>query len=193
MVKAPSVVREGLTMSALALAVIVAWLVEAVALGYVMRRKGYDGYAWMLLAFFIGPIAVAIAANVILRPVRQDPRLLREGAIRAEGLKVLVAIDGSPESAAAASHVAALLGKPMARVTFAHVVPLDGSLDAEVDAEEQLTAATDAHPELDATNVVLRGEPTATLCAYAAAGDYDILVAGGITEAAAVHTREVVR
>ncbi len=38
-----------------------AWMLEALVLGYVMGRRGYEAYSWTLLGTVFGPIAVVVA------------------------------------------------------------------------------------------------------------------------------------
>lgn len=155
-----------------------AWVLEALALGYVMGRRGYEAYSWTLLGMVLGPIAVGVALTFVFRPASREPRLLRGGRPGTGSVDVLVGIDGSTQAAAAVDRVASLLGGSAGRVTLASVVPVDATRESERVAEAQLAAACAAHPELDPSTVLLRGEPVAALRDYVDRLGYEILVVG---------------
>lgn len=133
-----------------------AWVVEALLLGYVMRRRGFDAYAWTLIGISLGPIAVGVALFVEFHPPSREPRLWREGRRGTGAIDVLVGIDGSPESSPAVDRVAALFGARCGRA---------------------------AHPELGTAAVVLRGEPVAALRDYVNRLGYEVLAVGTRGEA----------
>lgn len=155
-----------------------AWMLEALALGYVMGRRGYEAYSWTFLGIVLGPIAVAVALGSVFRPPSREPRLLHGGRRRTGSTDVLVGIDGSPESSAAVDRAASLFAGSAGRITLARVVPVDATRDSERLAEIQLAAACAAHPELDPSTVVLRGEPVTALRDYVNRLGYDVLVVG---------------
>jgi len=154
------------------------WVVEALVLGYVMGRRGYDAYAWTLIGLFLGPISVALALSFSIRPPSWQPRFLHAGARGLGRTGVLVGIDGSAESNAAVERVKALFGASLGRVTLARAVPIDATADAEQIAERQLAVALAAHREIDPSTVVLRGEPVAALRDYADRLGYELLAVG---------------
>lgn len=155
-----------------------AWMAEALALGYVMGRRGYEAYSWTFLGTVFGPIAVAVAVGFVFRPPSREPRLLRRGRPRSGSVDVLVGVDGSPESAAALDRAAALFGASAGRITLARVVPLDATRETELLAEKQLATACAAHRDLDPSTVVLRGEPVTAMRDYVDRLGYDLLVVG---------------
>jgi len=156
-----------------------AFLAEALAVGFVMRRRGFDGYIWTLLGLFLGPIAVAIAISFALRAPRRRPRIVRAGARAGRGATaVLVGYDGSPTAAAAVGRVPALLGERAGRVVIARVVPLDAPPGDERAAEEEVSFVIDAHPELHASGIVLYGEPAHALQDYALDAGLELVVVG---------------
>lgn len=132
-----------------------AWLVEALTLGYVMGRRGYEAYAWTAIAALLGPIAVVVAVRVLIRPPPREPRLLHGGRRGPGSLDVLVGIDGSAESLAVLDRLASQLRDTVGRVTLARVVTLDAEPESEAAAERQLAAARSTHPELGAATVAL--------------------------------------
>jgi nucleotide-binding universal stress UspA family protein len=155
-----------------------AWMLEALALGYIMGRRGYEAYSWTLVGTVLGPIAVVIALTFVFRPPSREPRLLRGGRRGTGSIDVLVGIDGSPAAAAAVHRAGSRFGSSAGRVTLARVVPLDATRETERLAETQLAAACAAHPELEPSTVVLRGEPVAALRDYVNRLGYEILVVG---------------
>ena len=166
-------------MSELTFAVVVgAWVVEALALGYLMGRRGYQAGVWVFVGLAFGPVGVLLALHVVLRPPAHEPTLLHAGHRHPGAVDVLVGIDGSPESAAAVGRVLDLFGAGVGRITLARVVPIDASVDLEREATEQLTDARAAHPALDAATVVLRGDPASALRDYVEQLGYEVLVIG---------------
>lgn len=158
--------------------VAIAWIIEALVLGYVMGRRGYEAYSWTLMAAVLGPLILPVAINYVLRPPSREPKLLRAGHRAGGGVDVLVGVDGSPEAAAAVTRAASLFGPTMGRFTLARVVRVDATTEAEQTAEAELDAACAAHPELDPSTVVLRGEPIAALLEYLHRLGYEVLVVG---------------
>jgi nucleotide-binding universal stress UspA family protein len=164
-------------MSVLALAA-GAWVLVALALGFVMARNGYQAGLWIFVGVVLGPIGVLLALSAVLRPGAHEAQLLRGGHRRPGRVDVLVGIDGSPESEAAVDRVLDLLGDGVGRITLARVIPIDASLDLEREAAAELATACETHPDLDPSTVVLRGQPAAALCDYVRRLGYEMLVIG---------------
>ena len=166
-------------MSELAIAVAAgAWVLEAMALGYLMGRRGYQAPVWIFVGIVLGPVGVLLALSDVVRPPEHEPELLRAGRRRGGAIDVLVGIDDSPESAAAVGRVLDLFGDRVGRVTLARVIPIDASLDIEREAAAELADACTAHPDLDPATVVLRGQPAAALRQYVEELGYEVLVVG---------------
>lgn len=155
-----------------------AWVLEALVLGYVMGRRGYEAYSWTLMAMVLGPLILPVAISYVLRSPSREPKLLRPGHGGAGPIDVLVGVDGSPESAAAVTQAVALFGPRAGRITLARVVPVGATRETEQLAEAELEAACAAHPDLDPSTVVLRGEPIAALREYLRRLGYEVLVVG---------------
>jgi nucleotide-binding universal stress UspA family protein len=154
------------------------WMLEALALGYVMGRRGYEAYSWTLIGVVLGPLGIALAVSFALRPLPGEPRVVQRGRRGAGTIDVLVGIDGSRAADAAFDRVVALLGSSRGRVTLARVVPFDATHETEAVAQAQLEAARAAHPELGASTVLLRGNPASTLRDFAARSGYKLLAVG---------------
>lgn len=109
--------------------VAIAWIVEALVLGYVMGRRGYEAYGWTLMAAVLGPLIVPVAVTMLVRPPSREPRILRAGLRGGGSIDVLVGVEGSPESAAAVSRAVALFGAVAGRITLARAIPGDAIAD----------------------------------------------------------------
>ena len=154
-------------------------VVEALLVGYVMRRRGFDGYVWTLLGLFLGPIAIPVAIAFALRSPRRAPALVRPGGRAAAGpMDVLVGYDGSDAAADAVARVHDVFGDRIGRVAIARVTPLDAPPEEQRTAAHELAQIVDAHPELHAAAVVLAGEPAHALQDYASHGGYGLIVVG---------------
>jgi nucleotide-binding universal stress UspA family protein len=153
------------------------WVVLALALGWVMGRRGFEAYTWTFVGLVLGPIAVAIALAMVIQPPAHEPKLLRRAMSRGGVVDVLVGADGSPEAQAAVAAASDLLDGRIGRLTFARVVPIDAPRNVVRDAEASLE-----HQRLlagpDASSVLLRGLPADALRDYAARLDYELIAIG---------------
>lgn len=163
---------------AILVVVAAAWVLEALVLGYVMGRRGYEAHSWTLMAMVLGPLVLPVAVSYVVRSPSREPKLLRPGHGGHGPIDVLVGVDGSPESAAAVTQAVALFGPSAGRITLARVVPVDAPRESEQLAEAELDAACAARPDLDPATVVLRGEPIAALREYLHRLGYEVLVVG---------------
>lgn len=168
-------------MTAYVWALVCMWVVEALAVGYVMGRRGFEAYSWTFLGLIFGPISLVLAASYYFKPPAHAPLLMRVGHPRVGASverDVLVGVDGSNGSIAALDAAVRIFGPSAGRVTLARVVPFDATVEAERRATAQLAAVAAAHGELDPSTVVLRGEPASALRHHIAASGYDVLVVG---------------
>jgi nucleotide-binding universal stress UspA family protein len=154
-------------------------LIEAMLLGWVMRRRGYDGYVWLMLGMFLGPISLPIAIAYVIRSPRPTPNVLSKGGRAGRGtLDVLVGYDGSIEAAAALERLGSLLGARLGRVAIASVMPIDAPPMEKETAQKQLARVVDQHPALHAAAVMLDGLPADALQEYAANAGYELIAVG---------------
>lgn len=154
------------------------WVVEAFVLGYVMGRRGYEGFAWTVVGMALGPIAVVVALYYVRRPPSREPVVLHLGRHGRGHVDVLVGVDGSPESIAAIRHARALLGSRIGRLTIATVVAVDATPDNEHRARHLLQDAAAEAGGLDPNIVVLRGSPVVSLRHYAETLGYELIAVG---------------
>jgi nucleotide-binding universal stress UspA family protein len=159
------------------------WTAVGLVSAVVMGRLGYAPFSWLVLGLVLGPLVVPLAFSRT-RQARQVPRAA-VGVWRGP-VDVLVGVDGSAESIAAANVVAALLGERIGRLTLATVVDYDTALGGEAGPAHratrlELAKAAEALAESithDVDTAVLAGTPAEALVAQAADGQYDVLAIG---------------
>ncbi|WP_040922181.1 universal stress protein [Saccharomonospora xinjiangensis] len=167
----------------------VVWAATGLATGLWMMRRGHDA-RWLVISVAMGPLFVPIA----LERVERRPRLAASGpggipAADPERLReprVLIGVDGSPESEEALATALHLFGSKFETLVLAEVVSYDATghegraADAAFDdAMGRLTATAarlgDAVP---ASFEVLAGAPGASLRRFAKEQDMDLLIVG---------------
>ena len=104
-------------------------------LAIVMGRLGHSPYAWGLLGLVLGPIALLLALVEVRRERPWWTRLVASGNPGRGPADVLVGIDGSPESAAAATAALELLGDRVGRLTLVAVTEVDDSVAGREERE----------------------------------------------------------
>ncbi len=160
----------------LGIVLVTAWLLEAIALGYGMRRRGYDGYNWLLLGLTFGPLALPIAIASPMHPAQPAPPAAHSDD--KGGLRILVGADGSAESLAAVSRARSMFAGRIEQVTIARVIPIDAPPATERAAMSQLRRSARFFRGLTPHMVVLRGEPVQALRDRAALDGADVIVVG---------------
>ena len=145
-----------------------------------MARRGHRDPLWLLSAVVLGPV-LALAAPEL---VERTPRVLssvRHGT-RAAGPRVLVGIDGSPESRAALQAVLDMLREQPGQLVLATVVDYDA---AELDwrgrqetAQEHLDAARTLAAGHDLECEVHAGPPAQALAQCADQHGVDLIAVG---------------
>jgi len=163
-------------------------------LAIVMGRLGHSPFAWGVLGLVLGPIALLLAL-VTARDERSPSQVVAGGIPGSGPVDVLVGIDGSPESAAAATAALDLLGGRVGRLTLMAVTDIDDSVAGSQEQAylrrvlegqgEAVRAWLRDHPlpvQPEPTvipDLVLRsGQPAATLDRMAAEDGYGLLVVG---------------
>jgi nucleotide-binding universal stress UspA family protein len=173
------------------LLIVLAWLAVGTAVGIVEARRGRWRRGWVVFAI-LGPFAVPLALGRRSEPT-PEPVVLTTGTAAGGSVDVLVGLDGSAASEAAAELAVGLLGGQVRTVTLATVLDLDTGAPhgdslmhpepwpEEQEARRQLARGADALEAAtghDATTVVLTGEPAAALERYAGRGGYHVVVIG---------------
>jgi nucleotide-binding universal stress UspA family protein len=164
-----------------ALVVVIAWFAIGLGTSYLMARRGHDAFSWWLVGTALGPLAVGHVLDRILRERDRTDR--SSGAARASSdrkVDVLVGIDGSSESEAAAAAACALLGERLGRVVLASVLPFDTPEWSETrrDANMALELAAVRVPHVEVERVLLEGRPVEELARYAAVNGFRLLAVG---------------
>lgn len=174
--------------------ILIVWVVVGASVGFYEVRRGHWRWLWLVGAM-VGPLAIPLArlAN------EQEPfikgEVLEPSSRRGHpGLHVLVGVDGSAESLAAARGAAELFGSRLGELTLATVVDYEmasttsagtgGSEAARVEraaAEERLREAAEslgAWLGWKPGTVLLAGRPAEALRAHAADDGTDVMVVG---------------
>jgi nucleotide-binding universal stress UspA family protein len=155
----------------LAVLLVVAWLAVGAAVGAVMWRRGFDGWAWFVVGVFMGPLAIA-PALARRPPTREYARLEDTGLV-----DVLIGFDGSPESRAAIVTAHNLFGARLGRLTVATAVPIDLAAGATRSAAAELEAAVQEVAPGASTQLV-EGRPAQALSECAGQAGYEVIVVG---------------
>lgn len=170
--------------SAFLLGVFLTWAAIGVVSAVAMGRRGHAPFSWLVFGTVLGPLVIPLA----LSRRREASKLGRTAtpAARRGPVDVLVGIDGSPESIAAARVVGSLLSDRIGRLTLATVVDYDTALAGEGGAAQRavrtelervaelVSGSLPRHVE----TVVLTGRPAAALSEQAADGRFDVLAVG---------------
>jgi nucleotide-binding universal stress UspA family protein len=167
--------------------VVVAWVAIGLATGLWMIRRGHDP-RWLFIAVALGPLFVPAA----LERVERRPRLAASDpdgdplprSKMPDGPRVLVGLDGSPESERALTTALGFVGPQGGMLVLAEVVYYEATEDdthAALDSavERLAAAATRARAAgVPARFEVLAGPPGETLRRFAAEQEMDLLVVG---------------
>jgi nucleotide-binding universal stress UspA family protein len=160
------------------------WLLIGLVSATVMGRRGYAPFTWLVLGAVLGPLVIPLAV-ARMRDARRLPYGPNGEFAHRGPVDVLVGVDGSPESRAAAGVVTNLLADRVGRLTLAAVVDYDTALGgpaalARREAEDDLSSAAAGVRNLgyDAETIVLAGRPAEVLGAHAADGGFDVLAIG---------------
>ncbi|SFK85827.1 universal stress protein [Streptomyces pini] len=165
----------------LVLITVAVWITAGLLAVWWMARRGHGGPGWLLMGVVFGPILALVAGE----RVRRRPAMIAGTEVEPRGsggLRVLVGVDGSPESRAALGLAVDLLGPYTKTLVAAQVVDYDtAELDRQgrvAEAERRLGAvAEEAGGHVTACEV-LAGPPAAALARFAGENDIDVVVVG---------------
>lgn len=167
----------------LVLVVAAGWITVGLLAALWLARSGHDP-RWTGIAVALGPLFVPIALE--LRNPRSS-RVTAGGAdplggpvVGAEGLRVLVGFDGSPESEEALRTAVAVAADRCAVLVLAQVLSHEVADDAGAVAAARaaLGAVTAAVPDMPVTYEVLAGPPAEALREFAEESNMDLIVVG---------------
>ena len=168
-------------------ALVCAWLLIGIVCSFVMARRGHDPWSWGVLGALFGPLIVPLALAAARRDRGTDRivHVWHTGERGAGPISVLVGVDGSLDSEAAACTVVELFGPRLGRLTLAAVVDFEAAESARAgdgvfsaEAREVLEDPAGYVADFDPDTVVLTGEPAHALLEYARDNDIDLLAVG---------------
>ncbi|KNE79097.1 MULTISPECIES: universal stress protein [Streptomyces] len=161
---------------------VVSWVVIGLLAALWLLRKGHGGPGWLLIAVVFGPILALVANERVGRRPREVARAEAARPRTGGGMRVLVGLDGSAESAAALHLAAGLLGPHTETLVAAEVLDYDtaetdthGRIDAAMD---RLKAAADRTGGRVTSCEVLAGPPAQALARFAREQGFDLVVVG---------------
>ena len=170
--------------SAFLLGMFLTWAAIGVVSAVVMGRRGHAPFSWLILGTVLGPLVIPLAFSrrrEAMKLGRASTPAARQGPV-----DVLVGVDGSPESIAAAEVVVSLLSERIGRLTLATVIDYDTALAGEgagahdavrTELERVAELVSGSLPRLVET-MVLTGKPAVALSEQAADGQFDVLAVG---------------
>jgi nucleotide-binding universal stress UspA family protein len=171
-----------MSFTAFALSVAAVWLAIGIIVSIGMRRRGHAFFTWWYLGAILGPLSLTLAIDAIVRERRLAATTDPVASKQAGGVAVLVGIDGSAASLAAARAAVALLGSRVDRFTLAAVVDYEAAsgvpADRRAQAEAALVHAAESLTGVPSERVILVGAPADALAFAAREGGFDLLVVG---------------
>ncbi len=172
--------------------VIAVWITIGMVIGLVEARHGHWSKMWVL-GVILGPLLIPLAVQARRGEVETGSRPIGEGQPRAGEFDVLVGIDGSAPSVAAAITAADWFGPRLGRLTLAAVLDFDtatphddsllhpGPWAEEAAAEAALQATVrmiSEQRDVQSAAVLLAGRPADALDSYALEHGFDAVAVG---------------
>jgi nucleotide-binding universal stress UspA family protein len=136
------------------LLLMVTFLCIGFVLAVVMGRLGHSAFAWGLLGVVLGPIALVVALLSVRSGHPSWSRLVAGGYPGSGPVDVLIGIDGSRDSAAAATAALDLLGDRVGRLALVAVTAIDDSVAGR---EEQARLQAELERQAQALQIAQRG------------------------------------
>lgn len=136
------------------LLLMVTFLCIGFVLAVVMGRLGHSAFAWGLLGVVLGPIALVVALLSVRSRHPSWSRLVAGGYPGSGPVDVLIGIDGSRDSAAAATAALDLLGDRVGRLALVAVTAIDDSVAGR---EEQARLQAELERQAQALQIAQRG------------------------------------
>jgi nucleotide-binding universal stress UspA family protein len=136
------------------LLLMVTFLCIGFVLAIVMGRLGHSAFAWGLLGLVLGPIALLLALWSVRNGRPSWSRLVAGGYPGSGPIDVLIGIDGSRASAAAATAALDLLGDRVGRLALAAVTAIDDSVAGR---EQQARLQAELERQAQALQIAQRG------------------------------------
>jgi nucleotide-binding universal stress UspA family protein len=165
------------------LLVALGWVLFGSVLAFAMARRGHAAFGWWVVGVVLGPLAIPSALATIRREEPGAPRVVESGRSAEGPVDVVVGIDGSPGSEAAASAVAELFGPRLGRLTLATVLDFEAATSTRTwQSEDQARAAladlSARVADIEPGSVLLSGSPADALGRLCAEEGYDLVAVG---------------
>ena len=170
----------------------VAWLLTGVITGFVMRRQGHDLFVWLALGSVLGPLVVPLAIENARSIKAAEQAAHAKPRPPADGLDLLIGIDGSPDSIGAAKSAIEMIGATATSVTLATVLDFEAESsetgkDAQAAAGAMLAEVASDLGYPETRTVILFGRADTALAEHARISGAEMVVVGprghGATEA----------
>ena len=160
----------------------IGWVLIGLLSGIWMARRGFDAL-WILLAAPLGPLFVPIAVERVRRRPDSAEATPSESLPAGTGPRILIGVDGSPESVHAMTTALRTLGSPGSALVLAEVVNYEAAESGDgaemVTATQRLEAAAKRMEVPAAVHTrVLVGAPGSALREFAERQGFDMLVVG---------------
>ena len=149
----------------------VGWILIGLLSGIWMARRGFDAL-WILLAAPLGPLFVPIAVERVRRRPDSAEATPSESLPAGAGPRILIGVDGSPESVHAMTTALRTLGSQGSVLVLAEVVNYEAAESGDGAAANRVRVPAAVHTR------VLVGAPGPALREFAARQGFDILVVG---------------
>jgi nucleotide-binding universal stress UspA family protein len=166
----------GSTFAWVALAV---WLLGGLAGYFYLYRHAHPHPVWLLAGLVLGPFSLLVFMD---RAERTSHVLVEQPAADSSGMKVVVGLDGSPESRHALSVAEQLVADRACCLVLCAVVDYDAEDDPSgagvAAAKERLVQAAVSMPEHRVSVEVVAGRPAQALAEVAEQQDADLIVVG---------------
>jgi nucleotide-binding universal stress UspA family protein len=155
------------------------WVLGGLAGYYYLYRHGHPSPVWLLGGLILGPFSLLVFID---RVERTSHVLVERPAVGASGTKVVVGLDGSPESEHALQVATTVMGDRPCCLVLCEVVDYDTETDPSgagvAAASDRLDAVAKTLTDHNVTVEVVAGRPAQALADVAERHDADILVVG---------------
>lgn len=158
------------------------WCAIGIVVSIWMRRRGHAFFMWLYLGVVLGPLVLPLALEAIASERVVSNTALHASPSDGGKVAVLIGVDGSSESVAAARAAVDLLADRIGRVTLAAVVDYDSAgytaSESRRDAEAHLDSAARAIAFENPERAILVGSAADALERAAREDGFDLLVVG---------------
>lgn len=168
----------------------VTWLAGGLVAAVAMRRSGGDFGLWLAVGILLGPFAGWLALDRLRHLPRRLP--VTKAEIHPGPLDILIGIDGSASSVAAARACLAMLGDNLSSLTLVMVLDHESSgafsgIEVQSEAYARLAeVAEEIGCDPDELKVLF-GKPATEMTVFAREAEIELIVVGarghGLTEA----------